>query len=125
MHVWRAKQKASRVALGEAPVQLRVSREDKGQMPSNLGSIANVSHEAKLISLSSPNLGALAPSVNLTPTSEVTDEVANIAPVPMGTNKVLSREAGTEALPSAKYLHSKATSKAPQRAKSEVTMNSL
>jgi len=67
-------------------------------MPKQFGSIANISHEVKLTSLSLLILEALAPSVNLTPTSEVTDEVANIAPVPMGTNKVLSREAGTEAL---------------------------
>ena len=67
----------------------------------------------------------MAPRANLTRTSEVTDGVANIAPVPKGTNKVLSREAGTEALSSAKYLGSKTTSKAPQRAKSKVTMTSL
>jgi len=132
------KQKASRKALGETPVQLRVSREDKGKMPLNLGGIANVSREAKLISLSSPNPGALAPSANLTSTSEVTDDVANIAPVPRGTNKILSRkaealcsakyfsrEAGTEALCSTSYLRHKAEHKAPLRAKSEVTMTSL
>ena len=78
-----------------------------------------------MISLSSPNPGALAPSANLTPRSEVTDGVANTAPVPKGTNKVLSRGGGTEALCSAKYLRSKVKSKAPQRAKSEVTKTSL
>ena len=78
-----------------------------------------------MISLSSPNLEGLAPSVNLTPMSEVTDGVANTAPVPKGTNKVLSREAGTEVLRSAKYLHSKVKSKVPRRAKSEVIMTSL
>jgi len=51
--------------------------------------------------------------------------VANTAPVPKGTNKVLSREIGTEARCSAKYLRSKAKSKAPQRAKSKVTMTLL
>jgi len=95
-------------------------------MPIQFGSIANIiSHEAKLVSLPSPNLEALAPSANLTPTSEVTDGVANTVPVPKGTNKVLSREAGTEALYSAKYLRSKTKSKAPQHAKSEVTMTLL
>ena len=107
--VWRAKQKAPCEVSGEVPAQLRLSREDKGKMPIQFGSIANISREAKMISLSLPNLKALAPSANLTPMREVTDGVANTAPVPKGTNKVLSREVGTEALCSAKYwprLHS-------------------
>jgi len=90
------------------------------------GNIANIiSREAKLVSLPSPNLEALAPRANLTPMSEVIGGVANTAPVPKGTNIVLSREAETEALCNAKYLHSKAKSKAPQRAKNELTMTSL
>jgi len=59
-------------------------------MPIQFDSIANISLEAKLISLSSANLEALAPSANLTPTREVADGVANTAPVPKGTNKVFS-----------------------------------
>ena len=51
--------------------------------------------------------------------------MANTMPVLKGTNKVLSRKAGTEALNSASYVHYKAKNKAPQRAKSEVTMTSL
>ena len=62
---------------------------------------------------------------NTAPVPKGTDGVANTVPVPKGTNKVLSREARTETLCSAKYLRSKAKSKALQRAKSEVTMTSL
>jgi len=54
-----------------------------------------------------------------------TDSIANAAPVSNSTIKVLSREAGTGALCSAKYLRSKAKSKAPLRAKGEVTITSL
>ena len=74
------KQKASYEVSGEASVQLYVSRKDKGKMPLYLGGMANVSREAKLISLSSPNPEALVHSANLTPTSEVTDGIANTAP---------------------------------------------
>jgi len=94
-------------------------------MPLNLNGIATASREAKPISLSSPDSGAVTPGANLTPTSEVTDGVANIAPVPKGTNRDLSREAETKTLCSAIYLHCKAKNKAPQRAKSEVTITSL
>ena len=76
-----------------------------------------------MISLSSPNLGALDPSANLTTTSKVTDGVAIAASVPKGTDKIPGREA--ETLCSAKYLRNKPRSGAPQRAKSEVTMTSL
>jgi len=96
-----------------------------GKMPLNLKGITAASREAKPISLSSPSSGAETPSANITPTSEVTDGVANIVPVPKGTNRVHSREAGTEALCSACYLRGKAKSKAPQHAKSEVTITSL
>ena len=37
---------APREALREAAVQLRASREDKGKMPLNFGSITNASREA-------------------------------------------------------------------------------
>ena len=50
------------------------------------------------------------------------DSVANTALVPKGTITVLSHEAETKALCSAKYLRSKAKSKSQQHAKSEVTM---
>ena len=53
-----------------------------------------------------------------------TDSSANTAPVPKGTIKVLSREAGTKALCSAKYFHSKARSRAPLHVKGEVTISS-
>ena len=67
----------------------------------------------------------MTPSANLALTSEVIDGVANIAPVPKGTSKVLSHKAGTEALSSTSYLRYEAKNKAPQRAKSEVTITSL
>ena len=50
---------------------------------------------------------------------------ANTALVPKGTNKVLTCEAGIEALCSAKYLRNKARSGAPLCAKSEITITSL
>ena len=110
----------------EAPAQLRLSREDKGKMPIQFGSIAKTtSREAELVSLPSHNLGAVTPTVNLALASEVTNGIANAAPVPKGTSKVLSRKAGTEALSSASHLRYKVKNKAPQRAKSEVTMTSL
>ena len=124
--MWRAKQKALREASGEVAAQLHVSREDKGKIPLNLNSIPNVNREAKFISLSSLNSGALAPSANLTLTSGVkaaslnTDGVANAVSVSKSTTKIpsrkaealcrakyFSRKAGTEALCSASYLHRK------------------
>ena len=89
-------------------------------MPVQFGSIADTSREANFESLSSPNPRVLVPGANLTLTSGVkraslrTDNSANTVPVPKGTNKVLSREAGTETLCNAKYLCNKAKSKAPQ-----------
>ena len=95
-------------------------------MPIQFGSIIEaISREARLVTLPSPNLGAVTPCVNLVLTSEVTEGVANTAPVRKGTNKVLSRTAGTEALTSASHLRYKAKNKAPHRAKSEVTVTSL
>ena len=78
-------------------------------MPLNFGGITDVSCKAKLISLSSPNPGALTPSANLTPTSGVkgaslntdgydTDDVANIVSVSKSIDKIPSHEARTEAL---------------------------
>jgi len=84
------------------------------------GSIAKTtSCKAELVSLPSHNLGAVTPPVNLALAGDVTNGIAN------GTSKVLSRKAGTEALSSASHLRYKAKNKAPQRAKSEVTMTSL
>ena len=129
--VWKAKQKAPR----EVEAQLHFSREDKGKMLLNFGSIA--SREADLepqgheLLLSSPNPRALVPSANFAPMSGVKkaslciDSIANAALVPKGTNKVLSREAGTEALCSAKYLRSKARSRSPLHVKGEVTISLL
>jgi len=137
MQLWKAKQKALREALGKAAVQLRASREDKGKTPLNFGSITDASREADFepqgheLLLFSPNLRALIPSANFAPMGEVkgvslnTDSSANTAPVPKGTITVLSREAGTEALCSTRYLRNKAKNKAPRRAKSEVTMTLL
>jgi len=88
--MWRAKQKASYEASGEVPARLRISHEDKGKMPLNINGLATASCDAKPMSLSSPNSEALAPSANLTPTSEVANGVANIAPVPKGTNRFLA-----------------------------------
>ena len=66
-----------------------------------------------MVSLPSLNLGAMTPSANLALTSEVTDGVANTAPVRKGTDRVLSRKAGTEALGSTTYLRYKVKNKAP------------
>jgi len=129
--VWEVKQKASREALGKVETQLRQSHKDKGKMCVQFGSIVDASREANLESLSLLNPRVLVPSHNLTLTSGVkraslrTDSSANTAPVPKGTITVLSHEAETEALCSAKYLRSKAKSKVPQRAKSKVTMTSF
>jgi len=57
----------------------------------------------------------MTPCANLVLTSEVTDGVANITPVPQGTNKVFSRKAETETLSSSSHLRYKAENKAPQR----------
>ena len=98
----------------EAPAQLHLSREDKGKIPIQFDSIANIiSREAKLVSLPSPNLGAVTLSANPALTSEVTDGVANTALLPKGTDRVLSRKAGTEALGSTTYLRYKVKNKAP------------
>jgi len=73
MRVWKAKKKALREALGESAVQLRASREDKGKMPLNFGSITDASREADFepqghgLLLSSPNPRALVPSANFAP----------------------------------------------------------
>ena len=69
--VWKVKQKAPREVLGVVEAQLRLSREDKGKMPLNFGSITDASHGADLESLSSPNLRVLVPSANFAPTSGV------------------------------------------------------
>ena len=126
------KQKAPREASGEVPAQLRVSREDKGKIHLNLNGIPDVSREAKLVSLSSPNSEALAPSANLTFTSGVkaaslnTDGVANTVLISKSTTKIpsrkaealysakyFSREAGSKVLCSTSYLRRKAENKAP------------
>jgi len=69
-----------------------------------------------LVTLSSPNLKAVTPCANLVLMSKVTDDVANTALVPQGTNKVFNHKAGTKALSSASHLRFKAENKAPQRA---------
>ena len=106
-------------------------------MPLSFGSVADASHEADLESqwrefpLTSHNSRALIPSANSVPMGGVkgvslsADSIANATLVPKCTIKVLSREAGTGALCSAKYLRSKAKSKAPLFAKGEVTMTLL
>jgi len=106
-----------------------------GKMPLNYGSITDASREADFepqghrLLLSSPNSRALVPDTNFAPMGGVkevslnTDGVANAALISKGTNNIPSCEA--EALYSAKYLRRKAESKAPLRAKSEVTMTSL
>jgi len=88
-------------------------------MPVQFCIIADDNRQNDLELLSSPNPRALVPSANFAPTSGVkkaslhTDSSANTTPVLKGTIIVLSRMAGTEALCSAKYLRSKAKSKAP------------
>ena len=110
--MWKLKQKAPCEASGEAPPQLRLSREDKGELPIQFGSIAEViGCEAKLVYLPLPNLGAMTPCANLVLTSELTDCVANTALVPQGTNKLFSRKAGTKALSSTSHLHYEAENK--------------
>jgi len=107
--MWRPKQKAPCEASGEAPAQLRLSREDKDKMLIQFGSTAEtISREAKLASLPSPNLGTVTHRVNLALTGEVT----SAAPVTKGISEVLSRKAGTETLSSASHLYYKAKNKA-------------
>ena len=83
------------------------------------------------LSLASPNQRALISSANSAPMSGVkgvslnTDSVTYAASVSKGTNKVLSHEAGTEALCSANYLCRKERNKSPLRAKGEVTTTSF
>jgi len=120
--MWRAKQKAPCVASGEVPTQFHLSREDKGKMPIQFGTIANISLKAKSVALTSPDLEVLAPGANLTPVSKGVDGFRAL--VPKGTNKILNHEAGTEALCSAKCLRSKAKSKAPQRATTKASITS-
>ena len=103
--------------IGEVAVALRLSREDKGKLLIQFGSFAEaISCEDRLVTLSSPNLGAVTPCANLVLTSEVTDGVANTAPVPQGTRGMPNRLAETETLRSASYLHNEAANKALQRA---------
>ena len=90
-------------------------------MSIQFGSIAKtISHEAKLASLPSPNLGAMTTSINLALTGEITDGITNTTPVPKGTSKVLSRKAGTEAQSSASHLRYKAKNKAPRVLKAKL-----
>jgi len=117
--MWRPKQKNPCEASGEVPFQLRLSREDKGKLPRQFGSIVEpINRKARSVSLPSHNPGEGTPCANLVLTSEVTDGIANAAPV-------LSRKTRTEALSSASHLRYKAENKAPLRAKSEVIMTSL
>ena len=86
--MWRLKQKApceasGKVPSSEVPPQLHLSREDKDKLPIRFGIFAEaINREARLATLSSPNLGAVTPYANLVLPSKVTDGVANIAPVP-------------------------------------------
>jgi len=117
--------------------QLRLSHEDKGKTPLSFGGIADASRGADLewqgheFPLTSPNPRGLIPSAKSAPISRVkgvslsTDSIANTTPISKGTIKVLSCEAGTGALCSAKYLRSKAKSKASLCAKGEVTITLL
>ena len=93
--MWRPKQKALYEVLGVATPQICLSREDEGK-------------------ISSPNSGAVAPRAILM--SEVTDGMADTAPVLQGTRRVPSRQTGTKAPSSANHLRSKKANKAPHRA---------
>ena len=115
--MWRPRQKTPCDASGEALPQFRLSREDKGKLPVRFGSFAEAfSRKAKLVTLPSPNRGAVTPCANFALTSEVPNGLAYSAPVPLGTSEVLSHKTGTEALHSASHLRNKTTTKAPQRA---------
>ena len=75
-------------ASGEAPPQPRLSREDKGKLPIRFGSFAEaINRDARLVTLPSPNLRAVTPCTNLVLPSDVSDGVANSAPVPQAANK--------------------------------------
>jgi len=99
---WKPKKKAlceasGEVPPGDAPPQLPLSREDKGKLLIQFGSFAEaIRHEARLLTLPSPNLGAVTPCANLVLTSEVTDGLVYTAPVPQGTSDVLNRKTKTE-----------------------------
>ena len=113
--MWRPKQKAPCEASGTVTPQLRLSREEKGKMLVRFGSFAEaISREARLATLPSPNLGAVTLCVNLVLPSEVSDGMANSAPVSQSASEVLSTKAGPAALSSAKHLRNKAANKAPQ-----------
>ena len=120
--MWRSRQKAPCEASGEVPpsedpLQLRLSCEDKGKLSIWFGSFTEaLSRKAKLVTLPSPNRGVVTPCANCTLTSEVTNGLANLAPVPPGRSEVLSHKTGTEALHSASHLRNKAANKVPQRA---------
>jgi len=109
--MWRPKQKAPCEALGAARPQARLSHEDKGKMPAYFAKA--ISLEAKTATMPSPNSGAVTAHANLVLTSEVTDGVASIAPVPQGTREILNRQAETKAPRSANHLRNKVANKAP------------
>ena len=118
--MWRPRQKAPCEASGEVPQgevspQLCLSREDKDKLPIQFGSFTEaISREAKLMTLPSPNLGAVTPCANLVLPSEVPDGMANSTPVSQYASEILSTKAGPAALSNAKHLRNKAVNKAPQ-----------
>jgi len=114
--MWRLKQKAPWEALGIATPQARLSRKDKSKMLACFAEV--ISREARTATMPSPNSGAVTPRANLVLTSEVTDGVANTAPVSQGTRRVPSHQAKTKAPSSANHLRDKVTSKVSQRASS-------
>ena len=86
-------------------------------MPDRFGSFVEaVNREARVATLSSPNLGAVTPSANLVLTSEVTVSVASTAPVPQGTRRMPIHLVETEAPSSANYLRKKVANKTPRLA---------
>ena len=112
--MWGPKQKALCEASGAATPQARLSREDKGKMPTCFTEV--ISRKARAATLPSSNPGAVIPCANLAPTSEATDGLVSTAPVPQGTRGIPNRQAETKAPSSANHLRNKVANKAPQRA---------
>ena len=93
-----------REVLGEVEAQPRLSREDKGKTPLNVGSVTHASREAELeprrreFPLASPNQRALVSNAKSAPLSEVkgvslsAGSVTYTALALKGTNKVPSHE---------------------------------
>ena len=88
----RPKQKALYETSGVTTPQVRLSREEKGKMPTCFDKTA--SREVTMATMPSPNSGAVTPRASIVLVSEATDGVPST--VPQGTHDVRTREVGTK-----------------------------